>query len=224
MLSRKSTTLFSVLCLLALVFCGEGQARADSLVIESGFIQGTPNTGIEYFNVNFNGGGFHFVGTNENIIAQRGGARFDQTITGTANFSFGSTLVITATRGSEVYYVNNQSFLSIVTPAINVGGPTPEGTILNLVVPFSLSGTLRLSLDRPQNAPTFIYDASGQGFATITLRSVSNVGYTVDRLRYDFAPAPVPEPASLMLLGGGLAALGSYASARRRRKAGAQDS
>jgi hypothetical protein len=107
-------------------------------------------------------------------------------------------------------------FGTIVMPPIQDGSPM-------ISAPFTMTGQFNLPFP---DAPVPL---SGRGIATLTLRPEFLGGFepqqwSVDRVRYDFAaPTPVPEPATIALVSGGLLAIvRSRRSALRRKQTLAQ--
>ena len=95
-----------------------------------------------------------------------------------------------------------------------LGGPTAEVT-----VPFLFEGFFRPPAGSPPN-PVSRTNMGGGGLATLFLRTPSPVsapGWQFQRLEYLFIedPSVVPEPASMLLVGSGIAIL--FERRRRRR-------
>ena len=200
---------------LALAACAASSASAEPLVITSGSLRGCPSCPDEVHFGNFSGGGFTFTGHAETFRAQPF-ANPGGTISGSSMISFsgGFAGIYTAVGpGGATYFVSRDSGLQFTTASLVL--PTGPALSLTFTVPFTMMGTLRLTDDIARlNPPVFTFAVSGQGLAHIFLAGDGFGVYRVTEIRYDFAPAAVPEPATLTLLGAGLAAT----LLRRRRR------
>ena len=107
----------------------------------------------------------------------------------------------------QVSWASQDSFLQFTGPGVVIPSSAAETDLVTLTMPFDMTGTINVHDVNDPGPVIFSTMINGSGIASLLLqRPAGNpVGFVITAARYDFTPAAVPEPATMILLTTGIA-------------------
>lgn len=205
-------------------------ANAEPVTISSGFVRVT-STVRDTLSFNFSGDGLSAHGNDPHAsvaqynspclsspsLCQPGDPIFPNSLIQlSAEMGSGSSVTFNGTT-VLVSWAARDSFLQFTGPGVIIPSGADQ---ITLTMPFDMVGTIQVHALSDPGPVIFSTTINGSGIATLTLQRPSGnpVGFAIIGARYDFSPAAVPEPATLILLTtglGGIAVRGFRGALRR---------
>ncbi len=232
---RRLTKILPALALLACaLFFPAAEARADGIEITSGYWAASNPMPLNWrwrsYSYNLSGGGLRMGGSEgdglnqpvnlpvgcypcnpgDSFYLSHPGSLFARTPVQSLQFD-----------GGETHYGWNRSLLSFATDSFVI--PPSGGDVITLTGHFTMTGNVTFdpyTYFNPVDLPPFLIgDVYGSGIVTVQFARIFG-SYHMSYVRYDFRQTP--EPATLVLLGSGLAGLAARHRRRRSRRRAAR--